>query len=97
MSGAAPSAGARRFLVRGRVQGVGFRYFVVERARDLGLIGFTRNLPDGSVEVQAAGSADVLDELARALEEGPALSRVEGVRGEETPVDPAWTEFRISF
>ena len=97
MSGAAPPGDARRFLVRGRVQGVGFRYFVVERARELGLTGFARNLPDGSVEVRAAGSAEGLAELARALEEGPALSRVEGVREEETPIDPAWTEFRISF
>ena len=87
---------ARRFLVRGRVQGVGFRYFVVGEAQRLGLGGFTRNLPDGTVEVQAAGAAAALEDLARALERGPALSRVDGIVNQQVDPDPAWTEFRIS-
>jgi acylphosphatase len=88
---------ARRFLIRGRVQGVGFRYFVVEEARTLGLTGFTRNLPDGNVEVQAAGGGAALDELARALGQGPALSRVDGVTHENLEPAPNWTEFRITY
>ena len=86
----------QQFLVRGRVQGVGFRYFVVEKARELTLTGFTRNLPDGRVEVQAAGSASTLEELGQALQRGPALSRVEDVERQDLDPVPTWTEFRIS-
>jgi acylphosphatase len=91
-----PVSHARRFLVRGRVQGVGFRYFVLVEARSLRLTGFTRNLPDGNVEVQAAGEFDELDALARVLEQGPALSRVDGVTVQELETVPAWSEFKIN-
>jgi len=76
---------AHRYLVSGRVQGVGFRYFVLRRANELGLRGFVRNLPGGSVEVVAEGGDDALAELELALASGPALARVEGVeRGAAT-------------
>jgi len=68
-----------RFLVSGRVQGVGFRYFVVHRARTLGLLGFTRNLPDGRVEVVAAGPEVQLEALEADLGRGPRAARVEKV------------------
>jgi acylphosphatase len=58
-------------LVRGRVQGVGFRWFVRETARELGLAGWVRNRPDGTVEVAAEGSANLLDQLRRELLQGP--------------------------
>ena len=69
---------ARRFLVRGRVQGVGFRWFVQKAAAELAIDGYTANLDDGSVEVYAVGSADKLNELAGRLHIGPRLADVRG-------------------
>ena len=57
--------------VSGRVQGVGFRWFVVEEARRLKLSGWVRNRPDGKVEIAASGSADALAELESAVTDGP--------------------------
>ena len=65
-----------RFVVEGEVQGVGFRYFVRHRASALGLGGRVRNLPDGSVEVVAQGTAEALAQLEAALWRGPSLARV---------------------
>jgi len=65
--------------VKGRVQGVGFRYFVEQAANGLGLRGWVRNRDDGSVEVYAAGSAAQLSELAGLLRKGPRLAEVRGV------------------
>jgi acylphosphatase len=90
-------ARAKRYFVRGRVQGVGFRFFVVDRARGLGLRGFTRNLPDGRVEVVAQGDTGSLARLEGDLHNGPALSRVEGVDVQESETDPERTEFEITF
>lgn len=67
---------ARRYFVQGRVQGVGFRYWTVGRARRLGLVGWVRNRRDGRVEVLAAGSQDSLDTLAAELWDGPPVSEV---------------------
>lgn len=67
-----------RFVVSGVVQGVGFRWFVARHARSLGLGGYARNLPDGRVEVLAAGAgAEALARLEALLREGPAHARVE--------------------
>lgn len=68
-----------RFLVSGVVQGVGFRYFVLRRATDLGLAGWARNLPDGRVEVVAKGESGDLAALEEALRRGPRHSRVTDV------------------
>lgn len=70
---------ALRALVRGRVQGVGFRFFTYGRARALGLSGSVRNLPDGRVEVRAAGPREQLEALVEDLRRGPALARVDDV------------------
>jgi acylphosphatase len=70
---------ARRWTVSGRVQGVGFRWFVLRRAEALRLRGWVRNLPDGRVEVVAAGPAESLDVLETALRAGPGLAQVLGV------------------
>jgi acylphosphatase len=67
----------RMFLrVAGRVQGVGFRWFVVGEAERLGLRGYVRNTSDGSVEVEAEGPAAAMDELRARLEKGPPSARV---------------------
>ncbi len=63
----------------GRVQGVGFRFFVERHANELGLRGYTRNLDDGRVEVYAAGSREAVAELARMLHQGPRFSDVRGL------------------
>ncbi len=74
-----------RYLVRGRVQGVGFRWFVSRHARALGLGGYVRNLPDGSVEVVVAhrDSAETLAKLEALLHDGPAGAAVRSVQREE--------------
>jgi acylphosphatase len=78
-----PNTAAKRWFVTGTVQGVGFRYFVQSKARNLGLCGFARNLSDGRVEVYATGDATALTELAAALHLGPPLSRVRTVEERE--------------
>ena len=72
-----------RAVLRGRVQGVGFREFVCSRARWLSLAGYVRNLPDGrSVEVVAEGRRDALEQLIEYLQDGPRMSRVDAVKVE---------------
>jgi acylphosphatase len=68
--------------VTGRVQGVGFRYFVMTKANELGLVGWVRNRRDGSVEVVAEGELDILKQLVRVLERGSRSSMVEDVKAE---------------
>ncbi len=85
---------ARRYLVHGRVQGVGYRYFVEHTATQLGLTGYAKNLDDGSVEVYAAGSPDSLAELSGYLWKGPRWSDVRGVDEREAPV-VRYAGFRI--
>ena len=85
---------ARRYLVSGMVQGVGFRYFVEREAQALGLTGFVRNLDDGRVEVHAQGTAAQMADLAGALWKGPRMSAVRGVEQEEIALG-AWAGFRI--
>jgi acylphosphatase len=77
---------AKRFIVNGRVQGVGFRYFVVREAQALGLSGWVHNLADGSVEVVAAGEVGPVDALEGRLWQGPPHARVTTV--ETTAADP---------
>ncbi len=69
----------RRYLVTGRVQGVGFRWFVADCARREGLSGHVRNLPDGRVEAVADGDLDSLTRLEAALWRGPSRARVDDV------------------
>lgn len=77
---------ARRWLVRGRVQGVGYRYFAQHAAHSLGLHGYTRNLDDGRVEVYAAGPEERLSQLAGLLHRGPNWADVRGVEEQEAAV-----------
>jgi len=81
MDPSAPGPGrlGRRFVVSGRVQGVGFRYFVLRHAQALGLGGWTRNLPNGDVEVRAWGDETVLGKLAVELARGPRSAKVTNV------------------
>ena len=86
---------ACRFLVRGRVQGVGFRWFVEREAHVLGITGWVRNNADGSVEVLAMGSRDQLLRLRSRLRSGPRAARVDDVEEVETKAVAGLTTFRI--
>ena len=82
------------FVVRGRVQGVGFRYFVERSAREMALRGSVRNLDNGDVEVYAIGTFAQLNELAGRLWQGPRFAEVRGVEETEAVVQ-AIADFRI--
>lgn len=86
---------ARRYLVRGRVQGVGFRWFVQQAAAGLHIKGYVRNLDDGRVEVYAFGTAASLQQLNALLWKGPPFSDVRGVEEIESAVQQ-YSSFRIA-
>ena len=86
---------ARRYLISGLVQGVGFRFFTLEAGAREGLGGFVRNLEDGRVEAQAEGEQAGLDRFERALYQGPAWSRVEQVHVENLVPTGQSRTFRI--
>jgi acylphosphatase len=86
---------AAEIVVEGRVQGVGFRQFAQRRGTRLGLAGFVMNLEDGRVRVHAEGPRDVIEELARTLEQGPPLSRVDAVAVRWLPPTGRFASFDI--
>jgi acylphosphatase len=85
---------ARRWYVRGSVQGVGYRNFAQRWAQALGLTGYARNLDDGRVEVYAAGPADKIAEFTPMLHRGPRWADVRGVEEHEAAVEVSGS-FRI--
>jgi acylphosphatase len=76
---------ACRWLISGRVQGVGFRWYTVHSAKECGVVGWVRNLPDGRVEAVAKGRAAQIAEFHAAISRGPRLSRVENVDKADVP------------
>ena len=86
---------ARRFIVSGRVQGVGFRYFAQDTARREGLHGYVLNRDDGSVEAVVEGDDESVVRFERALRRGPSRSRVEHVVIDEVNPDLGTTGFHI--
>ena len=84
-----------RFLVSGVVQGVCFRASTQAQARQLGLRGHARNLPDGRVEVLAVGAASAVEQLARWLQHGPPHARVDRVQREDAEGSAAGERFTI--
>lgn len=84
-----------RACVSGRVQGVGYRYFVADTARALGLRGFVRNLADGSVEVVAEGPEAQLEALRERLAVGPARAQVAEVQVSWGPASNEFREFAV--
>ena len=85
-----------RFVVRGHVQGVGFRYFVLRQARLLQVRGWVRNLPDATVEAQAWAEAATLQTFESALKEGPGHARVDAVERSALNGPGPSGEFRIA-
>jgi acylphosphatase len=86
---------ARRFLISGRVQGVGFRFFVETRAAVEGVHGWVRNLADGRVEVMIEGDRESVDRIEAALNRGPAGAHVDDVVAEEMVPSGRATGFSI--
>ncbi|PYV35280.1 MAG: acylphosphatase [Acidobacteria bacterium] len=86
---------AKRYVISGRVQGVGYRFFAEQHARELGVRGYVMNRSDGCVEVYAIGSAAALEELKRRLAKGPLSARVTGFEELEETVDTIYTRFLI--
>jgi acylphosphatase len=86
---------AKQIIVYGRVQGVGFRYFVQHVGNRLGLCGNVRNCPDSSVEIIVEGDAAKISDLIKKVETGPALARVQRVDAMEIPVTGAYSSFLI--
>jgi acylphosphatase len=77
---------ARRFIVRGRVQGVGYRFFAIRAAQRLGVVGSVRNLPDGTVEALAEGTPGAVAEFRAELWRGPSYAHVTAV--DESDIQP---------
>ncbi len=88
---------ALHILISGRVQGVGFRWFVERQSDEFGVDGHVRNLPDGRVEVFAQADEKILERFCDALRQGPALSRTDELLKKRVPVDPQLRGFHIRF
>jgi acylphosphatase len=86
---------AIRYIVRGRVQGVGFRDFARRAALAAGVSGWVRNRADGAVEALAAGEPAALERFAAELRRGPRWSQVDGVEQEEAPAELSPAGFEI--
>lgn len=97
MATADPEQATIRATVHGRVQGVGFRQFIVEEARRLDLTGEVRNTRDGSVEVKARGPQPAVEELVQRLNDGPSLARVKDVDVQWDAPLPDYSAFRVSY
>ncbi|MGH9326102.1 MAG: acylphosphatase [Terriglobia bacterium] len=86
---------AKRFLISGRVQGVGYRFFAEREANALGIRGYVRNLLDGRVEAYAVGDERMLEEFRRKLKQGPRSAEVSHVREAEEAVNDSYSRFVI--
>lgn len=86
-----------RFLITGRVQGVGYRFFAKQLAEELGVTGWVRNLTDGRVEAQASGAPEALDKLQQGLEQGPVGARVDDIEIGDLPRSSIRSGFDIRF
>lgn len=86
---------ARHYLIEGRVQGVGFRFFAQARARREAIEGWVRNTPDGRVEIEAQGDTEAMMRFERSVREGPPGAFVEQVEVTEMPASATPSGFRI--
>ena len=86
---------ARRYVVTGRVQGVGFRFFAKDAATREGLSGWVRNLDNGSVEIEAEGDSEALQRFEMAIRRGPRSARIDDVLAEPAAAHDRGGPFRI--
>jgi len=84
-------------VISGRVQGVGFRYYCIRHAQRLGIRGYVKNLPDGSVLVQAYGMPLQMEKFTRLVLKGPAFAQVTGAETDIVPDDPDVLSFEVRF
>ena len=87
---------ARRLVLTGRVQGVGFRWFARDAATREGVTGWVRNLPDGRVEAFVEGDGEAVTRVERALRRGPPGARIETVNVEDEEPGGAYADFGIA-
>ena len=87
---------ARRYLISGRVQGVGFRYFVQDAAAREGVTGYVKNLPDGRVEAHVEGDREAVERVERAIRSGPGGARVESVDVDTLDPSGIYRSFRVT-
>lgn len=86
---------ARKYLISGRVQGVGFRFFTERCANQLGLAGYVKNCWNGTVEAYAIGDAKALEEFKALLAEGPRSARVDNIQESEEQVNSKYKRFVV--
>ena len=86
---------ARRLVITGRVQGVGFRYFTQDAAAREGVTGWVRNRADGSVEAYLEGESDSVTRVERAIRRGPPGARVEAVQADAEEPSAAYSDFAV--
>ncbi|HEV2232252.1 MAG TPA: acylphosphatase [Terriglobia bacterium] len=86
---------ARTYVISGRVQGVGYRYFAQRLALEHGICGYVKNLSSGSVEIYAIGNENSLEQFKRQLAEGPRSARVTGIDESEEAVREKYGRFVI--
>ena len=86
---------AKTYVISGRVQGVGYRYFAQRMALENGICGYVKNLASGSVEVYAIGNENSLEQFKRQLAEGPRSARVTGIEESEAKVLEKYGRFAI--
>lgn len=87
----------KHIFISGRVQGVGFRYFIRRNAEALGVNGWVRNLPDGRVEAVFDGNADLVNELIERCKKGPSASFVKEIKAESITEDGTYSGFKTRF
>jgi len=88
---------ARRFLIFGIVQGVGYRFFVMRAAARHQMLGTVRNLPDGRVEVVAEGERNAMDEFKKDLATGPSMAEITDIEETDLPVTGLYRDFRVDY
>ncbi len=86
---------ARRFIISGSVQGVGYRFFAMRAAARHQVLGTVRNLPDGQVEVIAEGDRDAMDHFKNDLATGPMMAEITGLEETDLQVTGRYRDFRI--
>ncbi len=85
----------KRIIVKGLVQGVGFRYYCAKKALELSIKGYARNMEDGSVLIEAEGDDNLVEEFISYVRIGPPLSRVNSIKVEELEYEGKYSSFRI--
>ena len=86
-----------KYVVSGRVQGVGFRWFTLNTANLIGIKGYVKNLPTGQVEIVARATPEQLERFVMEIKKGPSFSRVETIKTETLPDDPMYHRFEVTY